>query len=111
MRYAKPRVYNKISRYSVYRLIINYENETYTETANQTTMDDSTEDKYYQVQKTDENRLDIISNNHYSSPIYWWVIAQANKIVDPFDVKEGTILRIPAFNSLWNYEGPLYGKM
>ena len=110
MKYAKPRAYKKISRYSVYRLIVKDNNETYTETANQCSIDESDEDMYYQVQKTDEGRLDIISNNNYQSPIYWWVIAMANNIVDPFNVKEGTILRIPKFTSLWNYDGPLFGR-
>ena len=55
----------------------------------------------------DENRLDIISNKYYGTPRYWWVIALANEIIDPFDIPIGTYLRIPSLISLYNTGGVL----
>lgn len=60
-------------------------------------------DMYYEVTNMTENRLDLISLIHYNSPIYWWVIAQANNIFDVFtDVKRGSKLRIPPLSSIIN---------
>jgi len=43
------------------------------------------------------NRLDFIAEKVYGNPDLWWVIAIANNILDPFDVKQGAVLRIPDF--------------
>lgn len=66
-------------------------------------------DSYYVVQNTSEDRLDIISQRYYGSPIFWWVIAQANAsvIFDPFNVPRGTKLRIPQISSLYRTGGIL----
>jgi hypothetical protein len=57
-------------------------------------------DIYYEVTNMTENRLDLISLIHYNTPIYWWIIAEANYIVDSFnDVYRGMILRIPPLMS------------
>lgn len=111
MKYAKPRKYVKISRYGIYRQIIDNNNNMYHETFNQTTVDESPSDKYHEVQKEEENRLDIISYKYYGSADYYWVIALANNMIDPFIVKVGDILRIPNFYSLTNYNGALYGRV
>ena len=55
----------------------------------------------------EENRLDIISMSIYGTPRYWWVIALANDIIDPFDVPVGTELRIPLIETLFNKGGIL----
>ena len=89
MRYAKPRKYTHVSRYSVYRQIIDDNNNQYTETANQYTVDEENTDIYHEVQNEEENRLDIISNKYYNTPDYYWVIAMANDLVDPFIIKVG----------------------
>ena len=40
--------------------------------------------------------LDLLSNQYYGSPAYWWIIANANNIHDgKLVLKDGTILRIP----------------
>lgn len=61
----------------------------------------SESDYYYKVEKKNENRLDIISNVVYNTPRFWWVIAMANGIVDPFKVPADTILRIPPIASIY----------
>lgn len=111
MRYAKPREYEGNSRYGIYRQIIDNDNNIYTETFNQTFVDESPYDKYHEVLQGEENRLDIISNKYYGTPDYWWVIALANNFVDPFIVNAGDIVRIPNFASLLNWKGALYGRI
>jgi nucleoid-associated protein YgaU len=39
-------------------------------------------------------RLDILATTYYGDPDYWWVIALCNRIVDPFSLVPGQVLRI-----------------
>ena len=55
--------------------------------------EDSVE-QYYRVTEVDMNRLDIISERFYGTPYYWWVIAMANNIIDPFYVPIGVTMKI-----------------
>ena len=111
MRYAKPRKYDHTSRYSIYRHIINNDNDAYVETSNRTPVDKSDKDIYHEVQKEEENRLDIIDKKYYGDPDLFWVIAMGNDMIDPFVVKVGDIIRIPYFFSLNNWKGALYGRV
>lgn len=111
MRYAKPRSYKKVSRYSIYRQIIDDDNNTFTETTNQTPVAYSDSDIYHEVQNSEEGRLDIIANKYYGSPEYWWIIAMANDYIDPFYIKAGTLVRIPKFSSLLKWKGALYNRV
>lgn len=44
----------------------------------------------------DGERLDSLANDYYQRPGLWWKIMNANPEIDnPFDIKPGTILRIP----------------
>lgn len=40
-------------------------------------------------------RLDVIAHRYYGDEEYWWVIALANRIMDPFALEVGRKLRIP----------------
>lgn len=111
MRYAKPRNYKHISRYGIYRQIIDNDNNAYTETVNSTPVAESDNDNYHEVLKEEENRLDIISNKYYGTPEFYWAIALANGYVDPFYVKEGTIIRVPSFSDLLQWKGALYNRL
>ena len=52
------------------------------------------DDIYIATQTGD--RLDLLSNQYYGTPTYWWIIANANNIHDgKLGLKDGTILRIP----------------
>ena len=45
--------------------------------------------------------LDLISLNYYNTPLYFWVIADFNKIQDPLqELKEGNTLKIPTLGSI-----------
>ena len=111
MRYAKPRKYDHTSRYQIYRQIVDDNDDTYIETSNQTPVDTSNYDQYHEVQTSEENRLDIIANIYYKNPQYWWAIAMANDIIDPFTIPAGSILRIPSIISLSRWGGALYGRV
>ena len=52
-------------------------------------------DDIYVASQTGD-RLDLLANQYYGSPAYWWIIANANNIHDgKLGLKDGTILRIP----------------
>lgn len=106
MRYSDPRKYNYISRYSIYRQIL--DTDTYLESYNQKYISQSDRDQFHVVTNKEENRLDIISNNYYGTPTYWWVIALANELIDPFIVNVGTSVRIPPIDSIFELNGVLY---
>lgn len=104
--YDDPRVYRYPSRYAPYRQIIDSDgNQKYLETFNKTEIDSSDQDDYYTVDIRTENRLDMIATEKYGFPTYWWVIAHANNLIDPFDVPYGTVLRIPPLKSLYTSTG------
>jgi hypothetical protein len=55
----------------------------------------SDEDLYIIASSSD--RLDLLANQYYGNPIYWWVIAVANNINDgTLYIEEGKQIRIPA---------------
>ena len=107
--YMSPILYKNNSRYKNIRTIQDDEGNIYHESWIQQTVDKSSNDEYYIVTEQSENRLDIIANIYYNTPRYWWVIALANYIIDPFDIPIGTQLRIPPLISLYNEGGVLNG--
>lgn len=111
MRYAKPRKYKKISRYGIYRQIIDNDSNAYIETTNQTPVEISNDDVYHEVDNCEEGRLDIIANKYYGNPEFWWIIAMANNYIDPFYIKPGTLVRVPKFSSLLKWKGALYNRL
>lgn len=40
-------------------------------------------------------RLDAIAHKYYGDPDYWWAIALANRIQDPFSLTVGARIRVP----------------
>ena len=91
--------YKKPSRYQTLR-VIREDTQRYLETYNQKVIPESPRDVYHVVKQSEVGRLDIISNQYYGSPIYWWAIALANDFIDPFIVNEGDLIRIPSLVSL-----------
>lgn len=91
--------YEKTSRYQVLRVIVD-ENQRYLETYNQVEIPETDEDTYHIVSFSEEGRLDIIANNYYNNPSYWWALAIANNMIDPFDFKKGIMIRIPPMSSI-----------
>lgn len=60
------------------------------------------DDSYHIITLADMNRLDLVSQQYYSSPFFWWVIAEASEINDPFNIPLGTVLRIPSMSNLFS---------
>jgi nucleoid-associated protein YgaU len=51
----------------------------------------------HQVAERERGRLDLIAHKFYGNPLYWWIIAHANDVIDPIgDITTGQFLRIPA---------------
>lgn len=107
--YSPKIIYKNTSRYGYLRTIQEDDGKIHHESWFQKIVDFSSEDEYYVVNKDTENRLDMISANFYGTPRYWWVIALANYIIDPFEVPIGLQLRIPPLISLYNKGGVFSG--
>ena len=101
--YLKPINYTNNSRYKNLRTLYDENRKVIVhETWKPMYVKEESSDTFYTVTLETENRLDMIANSYYDSPRYWWVIALANNIDDPFDVPSGTLLRIP---SIYNVVG------
>lgn len=104
--YLSPRVYSDLSRYSSRRIIVDSSTHyQYHETDNNVSIVESSGDKYVTIDASTCNRIDIIAFRYYGRSTYWWIIALANKIIDPFDLPIGTTLRIPPVSSLYESKG------
>lgn len=90
------------SRYQVLRVVKDTDNgESYLETYNNVKVPEiEGEDVFHIVAHNEVNRLDIIANNYFGDPTYWWAIALANDFIDPFVVNEGEMIRIPSLMAL-----------
>ena len=56
-------------------------------------------DRYHITNPTDIINLENVAFQYYGEAKYWWIIAIANNILDPFDSDDaGLTLRIPAFD-------------
>ena len=109
--YLEPRLYKNANRYQGLRRIQKEDTGNIVhETWVQKFIDESNQDSFVTVTIENENRLDIISYQYYETPRFWWVIALANNIIDPFDIPIGTTLRIPIIVSLYNEGGVLSEK-
>lgn len=53
-------------------------------------------DRTFTVPAQFANRLDLISNELYGLPDFWWAVAEASALVDPLmEADEGVTLRSP----------------
>lgn len=111
LQYYVPKNYKNNSRYTNLRRLYDEEKGVYYhESWNQKFIDESPEDNFFTVTESEKDRLDLVSYSYYGTSNYWWVIAIANEILDPFDVPVGTNLRIPPIVSLYNEGGILSGN-
>lgn len=96
----------QLSRYNTYRTI---ENEIYQplelKLINGITRASKYLGSYREVTLREQNRLDVIAEDEYGDQRLFWVIALANDILDPFNVKKGTILKIPQISVLHSRGG------
>jgi nucleoid-associated protein YgaU len=48
-------------------------------------------------------RFDGLAHRYYGDSDYWWVIALANRVQDPFALRPGTRIRVPSdYRSILN---------
>lgn len=55
----------------------------------------SSKDKYIKLNSSNAYRPDLVSQQAYGFPDYWWKIMQFNGIKDIKDFKSGITIRIP----------------
>lgn len=109
--YLKPRLYNNACRYKNVRTLQNEDDgKIYHENWIPKYIPESNEDQYFTVTISEKDRLDIVANYFYNTANFWWIIAIANNIMDPFDLPVGTVLRIPPIISLYDEGGILSGN-
>lgn len=61
------------------------------------TLSSADDDRVYTVDRKFEGRLDLIAAMFLGEPRLWWLLAQYNKILDPFsEVVDGTKIFIPS---------------
>lgn len=75
------------------------------ETQNDVEIPKSDYDKIHIVKAGEEGRLDMISAQYYGSSLYWWAIAYASNIYDPFSIRPGDKLRIPSLPTILGLKG------
>lgn len=98
-----PRKYDYLSRYNnTDRLFDDVNGVYYHSRYEKKTIPTSNADVYTTVDLVSENRLDIIAHKYYGYSLYWWIIAIANDIIDPFNIPIGTVLRIPPLSALYD---------
>jgi hypothetical protein len=56
--------------------------------------EDETDDEYV-LSAGDRGRLDLVAEKFYKNKNLWWVLAEFNKLKDPFDFELGKVIRIP----------------
>ena len=84
------------SRYSRSTVVYYTENKILSfSTYKKTNVPISQNDKYYVVTSGTEYRPDVVSQNAYGTPDFWWKILEANNIKDIYDFKAGLNIRIP----------------
>jgi len=64
-------------------------------TYKKTLMPEESSDKFTTITPGTEYRPDLVSNNAYGTPDFWWRIMEANNIKDIFNFKSGLTIRIP----------------
>lgn len=98
LRSKQFREYNKLSRYSGVPYYYNPVDNKYMYGIGKNLRNDTT----YKVHKVEDgDTLDSIALYYYNNPTYYWIIADFNRIQDPFiKLKVGTKLNIPTFSCI-----------
>lgn len=52
------------------------------------------------VMAKESGRLDLVSFRVYNTPVYWWLIARFNGIINPETAVAGTRLKIPKLQEI-----------
>ena len=91
--------YNRVSRYSVFPYYYNTLDDKYMYGLTTHLKTDNINFVNHYVQQ--EDTLDTLALYYYNNPTYFWIIADFNKIQDPYEKLEiCRILRIPTFSNI-----------
>ena len=98
---------NTLSRYRNKIRLTSYTGVTFLEfiKKSQLYLPVSPDDQYYFVDASKQYRPDLISNEVYGSPIYYWVILSCNNLISPLQVRTNLTLRIPPLGEILNHGG------
>lgn len=92
------KTYNKVSRYSPFPIFYNTMDGTYQGSITDYLLDTTTFIKHL-VNESDT--LDTLALYYYGNPTYFWVIADFNRIQDPFEkLKVGEFIKVPTFSDI-----------
>ena len=92
------RDYNKLSRYSGVPYYYNTSDNKYIYGTGKN-LREGTAFKWHKVIEGDS--LDSLALYYYNNPTYYWIIADFNRIQDPYVVLQtGTKIKIPTFSSI-----------
>ena len=91
--------YSKISRYSVFPYYYNRLDDKYIYGITSHLKTENTKYVNHIVKQNDT--LDSIALYYYNNPTYYWIVADFNKIQDPYEkLIVGSILKIPTFSNI-----------
>lgn len=91
--------FNKTSRYSSRTIEVNREGKRFITLREPLNLEHAAGDIFVTITEELTQRPDLISYRAYGDRSLWWVIYEYNEISDPlFELKTGTILRIPAIS-------------
>lgn len=80
-------------------MLSHYRQRTYKNSENKMVSDRYTlysSSEYKQIELDKDLSLDEISLKYYYTPLYYWIIGEANGIKDPFKkIKKGTTIKVP----------------
>ncbi len=62
----------------------------------------SANDKFTVISPGYEFRPDLLSNDVYGIPDFWWKILEVNSIKDIFDFKAGITIRVPDIANIFS---------
>lgn len=91
--------YHRVSRYGLFPYYYNRMDGKYMYGITSHLKTDETSFVSHKVELGDT--LDTLALYYYNNPTYYWVIADFNRIQDPFaELELGTILKIPTFSNI-----------
>lgn len=68
---------------------------------------DANNPAYITLPREFEDRLDFVAEEYLGDGHLWWVIAEYNNIVNPFNVKAGTSIKIPQISDMYGSGGAM----
>jgi nucleoid-associated protein YgaU len=94
----KYREYRKTSRYSGVPYYYNINDDKYVYGVGKN-LKDTTPFKTHKIREGES--LDTLALYYYNNPTYFWIIADFNRINDPYETLEvGSKIKIPTFSSI-----------